>query len=368
MVILMEQSRLERNTGLDAVRGFAIFLVMLGHCIVLNNMADAYLYDAIKAVQMPLFMAVSSMLMGRKRVRMTGRELGRQLKKRALSCLVPFVSWIFVTNVTNFPQKLKSVLFQPDTGLWFLLTLFLLSAMLLFALFVRDGLGWGWIGFGAAVILETGLLCVHYLSGNTFLGPALTVNYFPFFFGGFFVGVYWRNEEEKRAAGKVIGKEIEFETTGRENTSKYVIWLLWLLAAAGFLFLVARYDMVYAHNRLEWLIQLAASALGTASAFWGIYHLRAGRLQRGLAYIGMYTLEIYVLHFRFARILGIENAGLSLYSVKGACAVAAAFVLMSVLTAFFIVVLKQLAVTDFLLFGKRRVPDGVRNKKRVMRH
>lgn len=346
MVIIMEQSRLERDTGLDAVRGFAILLVMLGHCIVLNNMADAYLYDAIKAVQMPLFMAVSGVLMGRKKIRMTGRELGRQLKKRALSCLVPFVSWIFVTNVTNFPQKLRSVLFRPDTGLWFLLTLFILSAMLLFALFVRDGLSWGWIGFGAAVILEAGLLCVHYLSGSTFLGPALTVNYFPFFFGGFFAGVYWRNE----------------------STGKHAAWLLWLLAAAGFLFLVARYDMVYAHNRLEWLIQLAASALGTSAAFWGIYHLKAGRLQRGLAGIGTYTLEIYVLHFRFARILGIGNAGLSLYSVKGACAVAATFVIMSVLTAFFIVVLKQLAVTDFLLFGKRRVSDGARSKKRVMRH
>lgn len=335
----MKQFENKRNTGLDAVRGFAILLVMFGHCIVLNNMADAYLYDAIKAVQMPLFMAVSGVIMGQKKIQMSGRELGRQLEKRAVSCLVPFVSWIFVTNVTDFPQKLRSVLFQPDTGLWFLLTLFLLSAMLLLALFVRDGLGWGWLGFGAAVILEAGILCLHYLSGNTFLGPALTVNYFPFFFGGFFAGLYWKKLEEAKAV------------------------VFRIAAAAGFLYLVARYDMVYAHNRLEWLIQLAASGLGTAVIFGAIYHLPDGWIKRSFAFIGTYTLEIYVLHFRFARILGIENAGLSLYSLKGFGAVLATFAIMSALTAFFILVLKQLAVTDFLLFGKKRASGSVWRKK-----
>lgn len=338
-------SRNGRNTGLDAVRGFAILLVMLGHCIVLNNMADAYVYDAIKAVQMPLFMAVSGVIIGRKKMRMSGRQLLTELEKRAVSCLVPFVSWIFVTNVTDFPRKFKSVLFQPDTGLWFLLTLFLLNLMLLLALFVRDGLGLGWLGFGAAVFAEGILLCLHYLSGSTFLGPALTVNYFPFFFGGFFAGLYWtRTEKQENRLGRGF-------KSGR---------LLCILPAAAFVFLTARYDMVYAHNRLEWLIQLTASALGTVSVFWGIYHLPEGRVKRWLSYIGMYTLEIYVLHFRFARVLGIEDAGLSLYSVEGVCAVAAAFIIMNVLTAFFILVLKQLAVTDFLLFGKRRKKGMVR--------
>ena len=56
----------KRDDALDAVKGFAILIVMLGHCIVLNNLADPYFYDAIAAIQMPLFMAVSGFTAGRR--------------------------------------------------------------------------------------------------------------------------------------------------------------------------------------------------------------------------------------------------------------------------------------------------------------
>ncbi len=339
-----------RDKRLDAVRGFAILLVMMGHCIVLNHMADPYVYDAIKAVQMPLFMAISGLLAGKNKQIQSGKELGREIGKRGISCLVPFVSWIFVTNVSDFPAKLVRVLYQPDTGLWFLLTLFLLSVLLDIALFVRDGWHAGWIGFDLVIVAEAILLAVYYVSGNTLLGPALLINYFPFFMGGFFVGNFWEKAGEKA------------QLPGRKRTRNLGMWSGWLFGACLFAFLVARFDMVYANNRLEWLIQLAASALGTVVCFMAIYQIPTGRLQSGLAYVGCYTLEIYVLHFRFARILGMQDAGLSLYSRKGLGVVLGTFCLMSGLTTFFILVLKQLAVTDFLLFGKRH-PNKGRGKK-----
>ena len=324
-----------RDTDLDAVRGFAIFLVMLGHCIVLNNMADGIVYDAIKAVQMPLFMMISGWLVGRRPLFVTAEEFGRQFGKRAVSCLVPFVSWIFITNVTDFPGKLLRVLYQPDTGLWFLLTLFLLSTFLLFALFVRDGLKLGWPGFGIALFLEAGLLCLHYLSGNTFLGPALTVNYFPFYIGGFLLGCFGERIWKRMGTRPMRGGSI-----------------LCVMGLAAFLFLVLRYDMVYAHSRPEWLLQLLTSALGSSVCFFMIYNCPDGRLKQFLAWTGKYTLEIYVLHFRFATILGLKDKGLSLYSLQGVCGVTASFLLMSVLTAFCIYMFKRLAITDLLLFGK----------------
>ncbi|NLL79454.1 MAG: acyltransferase family protein [Clostridiales bacterium] len=341
----------ERDNSLDAVRGFAILLVMIGHCIVLNNMADGYFYDAIKAVQMPLFMVVSGYAAGRKKSDMTGRELGRQIGKRAVSCLVPFVSWIFLTNVTDFPGKFIRVLYQPDTGLWFLLTLFLLNGMLCLALYVKDGLKMGWVGFCIAAAMEAAVISLHYLSGNTFLGPALTVNYFPFYFGGFLTAAFLSRRQdgkqgEQRRAEKIC-------RAGRISKSsriskRMIFWVGFVL----FLILVVRFDMVYAHSRMEWLLQMLASACGTYICFYGIYHLPQGKMKSLFSYLGMYTLEIYVLHFRFARILGKQDAGLSLYSIKGAGVGAVTFLIMSVLTAFFIFTLKKLAVTDFLLFGK----------------
>ena len=83
----MEQLK-KRDEGLDAVKGFAILLVMLGHCIVLNNLSDPYLYDAIVAIQMPLFMAVSGFTAG---VRKTGFEKRvRQIRETYSILPAPF--------------------------------------------------------------------------------------------------------------------------------------------------------------------------------------------------------------------------------------------------------------------------------------
>lgn len=92
----MEQLK-KRDERLDAVKGFAILLVMLGHCIVLNHLSDPYLYDAIVAIQMPLFMAVSGFTagMGQEALCCAGvrpelkKELAR-LKRRTISYLLPF--------------------------------------------------------------------------------------------------------------------------------------------------------------------------------------------------------------------------------------------------------------------------------------
>ena len=58
----------QRNNSIDAVKGIAIVLVMIGHVFVHNHMEDAYVYDFIKAVQMPLFMIISGYLCGQGKV------------------------------------------------------------------------------------------------------------------------------------------------------------------------------------------------------------------------------------------------------------------------------------------------------------
>ena len=57
----------QRNSSIDAVKGIAIVLVMIGHVFVHNHMEDAYVYDFIKAVQMPLIMIISGFLCGQGR-------------------------------------------------------------------------------------------------------------------------------------------------------------------------------------------------------------------------------------------------------------------------------------------------------------
>ena len=70
-----------RSQTIDALKGIAILIVMLGHVLSWNQMEDAYLYDAIKAVQMPLFILISGYLCGIGRRVKTWKEYGAVLKE-----------------------------------------------------------------------------------------------------------------------------------------------------------------------------------------------------------------------------------------------------------------------------------------------
>ena len=119
-----------RSQTIDALKGIAILIVMLGHVLSWNHMEDGYLYDAIKVVQMPLFILVSGYLCGIGRPVRTWADYGRVLKRRALAYLVPFFFWIILQHPLTAASHIAETLFALDKGLWFLMTLFLLNVML----------------------------------------------------------------------------------------------------------------------------------------------------------------------------------------------------------------------------------------------
>ena|GEM_PF-655640 len=377
-----------RDISLDAVKGFAILLVMLGHCIVLNGLADPYLYDAIAAVQMPLFMAVSGYIAGLKKPEAVERpDLAKRavvLGKRSISYLVPFFSWMVIVSFPHCLKELKTELFHLDYGLWFLATLWIVNLVCMIAAFPADfaeyqycqgkmkrkglnvvqkneavsdtaestvkcnsGL---WLRF---IIFCLVVLCFYIgfflqaRSGNTFLSPSLTVRYLPFYVAAYLFAYHIRPVLQKKETGRLVGH------TGLVN-------VLWLLCLAAFVYLVYAFDMVVVTGITTLVVQMAASFLGVFVCFYGIAHFCRGRLQKLLAFVGQYTLEIYVLHFRFARILHLSEKNLTPFHADTILWVVAAFVVMSVLTVIFISALKQLWITDFLCFGKIRSRRKIR--------
>lgn len=377
-----------RDISLDAVKGFAILLVMLGHCIVLNGLADPYLYDAIAAVQMPLFMAVSGYIAGLKKPEAVERpDLAKRaavLGKRSISYLVPFFSWMVIVSFPHCLKELKTELFHLDYGLWFLATLWIVNLVCMIAVLLADfaeykycqgkmkrkglnvvqknqtvsdnaestvkcnsGL---WLRF---IIFCLVVLCFYIgfflqaRSGNTFLSPSLTVRYLPFYVAAYLFAYHIRPVLQKKETGRLAGH------TGLVN-------VLWLLCLAAFVYLVYAFDMVVVTGITTLVVQMAASFLGVFVCFYGIAHFCRGRLQKLLAFVGQYTLEIYVLHFRFARILHLSEKNLTPFHADTILWVVAAFVVMSVLTVIFISALKQLWITDFLCFGKIRPRRKIR--------
>mgnify|MGYP004639994215 FL=1 len=377
-----------RDISLDAVKGFAILLVMLGHCIVLNGLADPYLYDSIAAVQMPLFMAVSGYIAGLKKPEAVERpDLAKRaavLGKRSISYLVPFFSWMFIVSFPHCLKELKTELFHLDYGLWFLATLWIVNLVCMIAALLADFAEYKYCQGkmkrkGLNVVLKneavsdtaestvkcnSGLwlrfiifclvvLCFYIgfflqaRSGNTFLSPSLTVRYLPFYVAAYHFAYHIRPVLQKKETGRLAGH------TGLVN-------VLWLLCLAAFVYLVYAFDMVVVTGITTLVVQMAASFLGVFVCFYGIAHFCRGRLQKLLAFVGQYTLEIYVLHFRFARILHLSEKNLTPFHADTILWIVAAFVVMSVLTVIFISALKQLWITDFLCFGKIRPRRKIR--------
>jgi len=126
----------KRNILLDALKGFTIILVVLGHSIqyVQNKAFDSNLvFRLIYSFHMPLFMFISGFVSFK-----TFDGSWNKLLKRFKSLIIPFWAWfifsffvsylIYIFNGVNKPDlqySIIAVLKSPDNGLWFLWILFL---------------------------------------------------------------------------------------------------------------------------------------------------------------------------------------------------------------------------------------------------
>ena len=115
---------------LDLVRGIAIFLVILGHCIQCGsgsafNQAQLFFDDPvfrfIYSFHMPLFMILSGFLYGRNA---SGRPFWQTLKNRSLRLLLPIAVWETLIRLASLLRgggfDLGGWLYSIVTGFWFL--------------------------------------------------------------------------------------------------------------------------------------------------------------------------------------------------------------------------------------------------------
>lgn len=322
-----------RNLTIDACKGMAILLVMFGHVLVLNHMEDPYIYDVIKVIQMPFFMVVSGFLCGMGRRASSLSEYGQILKRRAVSYLVPFFFWIVLQSPEAPFSSIWGILFDLQAGLWFLMTLFVLTVMVHTAQLAAALTKRRWV-FAAVYLLLAGAVAVQSLTSFTFLSPGLTRLYIPFYMAGYVTAVY---KEQLKAI-----------------LTRNVILAGSFVCATAFLYLVITKDLNDVSTLSGLLFQTLASFLGCILVTVLLISMRDGKAKHFLAFTGTYSLELYVLHFHFARFLYPKNRTLTLYSLEGVCFVLLAFLAMTAITAALIWLLKKWWVTDLLFFGKVR--------------
>lgn len=338
----------QRNNSIDAVKGIAIVLVMIGHVFVHNHMEDAYVYDFIKAVQMPLFMLISGYLCGQGKKIKDLKMYGSVMSKRAIAYLVPVFAWLAIMHFGNLAEAFCTIFFQLDYGLWFLAVLFILTffvytAQLLASSWREKNLVLSevvfWIVYGIFCVI----LVAQIVLGNTLLSPYLVIIYVPFYMMGYVVGNYgkrflcWGTKEE----GKLDCKN-----------SRIVQFVIAAMGIA-FLYLAAAKNLNSMETKFDILIQMIASVLGSAAIIYGTLWWKDGKIKNIFAKLGGYTLEIYVIHYHFANMLNFYDKQYDFYTLEGFVFVLTSFIAMSAVTFVFIWLMKKIRILDFLFFGKK---------------
>jgi fucose 4-O-acetylase-like acetyltransferase len=133
----------ERLLYIDRLKGFAIFLVVLGH-LIQNNSIDHYsnsLFNIIYSFHMPFFFFLSGYVAFKTtKIDSVNSYIG-YIKNKAITLLVPMLIWplvnqFFFTNSTDYSlNSIAHILFTQieNPGLWFLKMLF--QILIIYSLF-----------------------------------------------------------------------------------------------------------------------------------------------------------------------------------------------------------------------------------------
>jgi fucose 4-O-acetylase-like acetyltransferase len=282
-----------RDLGVDALRGFTILLVVLGHAISEGEklrMVSPYnlFYSAhrfLYVFHMPLFFLISGYVLFGKRVR---------VGDRALRLLLPFFAWIplyYLMNryVVHWQVPIWTVVKNtfrgaPGAGLWFLPTLFLCSLLLIPVAFLKKELKWP----------EEATLVATFIVVNLLRFDGLGFMQIKYFFLFFALG-YLAHKHR----GLIDG-------LGRERTNALLLGLsvLFLLGFTA-LFYYGRTDPYEFPVTLSWLLKdplayltrYGMALLGIAFCI-GVVRAacRSPRARTALAWFGLVTMDIYVAH------------------------------------------------------------------------
>jgi len=282
----------QRDPLLDAMKGFGIILVAMGH-VLQGNLAqfdDSFAFRMIYSFHMPLFFFISGYVL---QVSLEGKRLApvAYVLTKARTLVVPFVSWYLIFGLwrgvpsdVGLSEFINRFIRGPTYGYWFLWTLFLCFVAMLPVAWLQQRVSAKW---------RPGLIALAWLifyllrcNKHAFYGEDLLKVHYFYFAVGFFVCA-WRRE---LASFKQWWPEI------------CIVGFLLLIPywrRAGDMpfepFLKEHFPRKAAALTLTFNYALALMGIGSVAQI--VKALISGPIGRWLAWIGHYTLDIYVIHF-----------------------------------------------------------------------
>ncbi len=283
----------KKDPLISMVKGMAIILVVYGHVIqrsMAAHGADFYLNPAFKFIytfHMPLFFFISGYLMAWTLGR-TG--LSEAFKIRCKTLLVPYMCWGVLGLITYcalhlFDRK-NSVGLRWDgsdpvlanAGVWFLFVLFVCSVFLLCSVKLQERLGmWGFAAVYLALLV---------IPGNDHFYLYYIKWFYLFYAVGYLCNKY---------SGRI--REI-----GANKAAPLVIFILFILLASYW----TKLDYIYVHKMhfatyngsyefLRFIYRYVVGFLGIAAVFYIAACFVKTKMEEGLAWVGLYSLDIFLV-------------------------------------------------------------------------
>ena len=281
-----------RISYIDALRGFAIILVVIGH-LVQNNYSDAYhnsIFNVIYSIHMPLFFFISGCVTKRhiintesyscennsilSRFRKACLGGGIKLANKAFALILPSILWtVLVPNYfSNFSIS------ESISNFWFLNTLFVVLILWEFIQEIIFVVGDRYKYFVMGVI-SVAFIFLFVIGISRF-----TIMYFIMFIIGYL--------------------------TKRYNLIEHIP--SWIISILCIMFLLFVSNFSFGSNasgdpeRIFWEFPLSIMASIVLLYVFSKFESKT-YLYKGVEYIGKFTLGIYVCHFYFVNIPSLEG-------------------------------------------------------------
>ena len=279
-----------RDLGIDALKGFAILLVVLGHAFELadpglfvpNASFRHHLATFIYTFHMPLFIFLAGYVMLGKKVR---------VGKSFLRLIVPFFAWmivrffIFFRNYGEIYRFVgRGVWGMEGAPLWFLWTLF--TCYLLLIVVQYAGKYWKYgeeLGF-------LGLFVLVNLVPTSVLGVPQLQYYFLFFALGYLAAKYKDRITD-------IKPSVKTAILALSPVAMVVVFFLAYYKLRFVMVPVPIRDIL--HQPLMVVERFALGMLGILSAYAllaAVKGLKARKLEASFGWLGLASLDLYVTH------------------------------------------------------------------------
>lgn len=205
-----------RNQFVDIMRGIAMLLVVLGHtmtgCTV--DSQKSFLFNIIWSLQIPLFILISGFVTKYSRPISDGKGLWKYVKRRTVAYMLPWAVWSFLVRGIIFGEdgflNVKHLLWNMDSGYWFLATIWTISMIFGIASFIAERvskenlLKKQIVLLGCYLVGMVLLVGIGAILGLSFFAIKLTLYYMPFYYAGFLYGQFDDKMKESEIGKKMI--------------------------------------------------------------------------------------------------------------------------------------------------------------------